>query len=166
MRRVVDNLADILEKQIQNYQTLKVHILDKRKAIESNDLKKLAAAIRQIEDLIASNSRLEIERMELVKTLAENLGLSQAKPTLAQISEHLESPLSERLLELRRRASDAIQDVNRHNRINAEMLKYSSELIDSVLRRLVEDGSCEPTYSSSGKTKGKVASISLLDQQV
>jgi hypothetical protein len=46
------------------------------------------------------------------------------------------------------------------------MLKYSADLIDSVLNRLVETGSCDATYGSTGETNKKTASVSLLDQNI
>lgn len=166
MSRAIDDLTEILEKQNENYETLKGLMLEKRKVIVSNNLRQLADVTLRIEALIASNNLLEIARNDLVKKMAADLGLGESRPTLAQIAECSGSPHSEKLLDLRRRSTDAIREIQRQNRINAEMLKYSAELIDSVLRRMVEVGSCEPTYSSRGKTKSKTASISLLDQQI
>ena len=166
MQRAVDDLASMLEKQIENYRKLKDLILEKRKAIVANDLKKLADATLQIEGLIGSNNQLEIGRMDLVKKLAAELKLSEPRPTLAHIAQCFEGPASEKLLELRRRATEAIRDVQRQNRINSEMLKYCAELLDSVLRRLVEAESCEPIYGSTGKAKKKIASASFLDHQM
>lgn len=166
MQRAIDDLSAILDTQIHNYGTFKDLLLKKRKAIISHDLKRLADVTLEIETLIGSNNQLEMRRIDLAKRIAKELGLRHARPTLAQIAERLEEPTSTRLLELRRCSIEAIQDVQRQNRINAEMLKYSADLIDSVLRRLVDAGSCAPTYGSTGRTKGKTALVSLLDQQV
>jgi hypothetical protein len=166
MQRAIDDLTGILEKQIRNYHKLKDLILKKRKAIIAHDLKQLADITLQIETLIGSNNQLEIGRIDLAKRIAKELGLRQARPTLAQISKCIGEPNSRRLLDLRRRTTAAINEVQRQNRINAEMLKYSAELIDSVLRRLVEVDPCGATYESTGKTKSKAALVSLLDQQI
>ena len=166
MPRAIDDLADVLEKQIKNYADLKGLILEKRKTIIANDLKGLTETTQRIEGLIGSNNRLEIGRMELVKKMAEKLALSGSKPTLLAIAECFEGAEREKLLDLRRRATEAITQVQRQNRINAELLKYSAELLDSVLKSLVEGESLAPTYQSDGKTKNKSASVSLLDQQV
>ena len=166
MQRAIDDLSDILEKQIENYETLKGLMLEKRKAIISNNLRELADVTLRIESRIASNNELEIRRIEFVKKIAEKMGLPEPRPTLAQIADGLDGLHSLRLLDLRRRAADAIRDVQRQNRINAEMLKYSAELIDSVLRSMVEAGSFEPTYGRTGKTTSKTASVSLLDKEI
>ncbi len=166
MHRAVDDLARVLERQIGNYADLKRLILEKRKTITTNDLKGLADVTLRIEALVAANNKIEIGRMQLVKKMAEELGLSGAKPTLARIARCFDGPAREKLFDLRRRATEAINEVQRQNRINAEMLKYNAELLDSVLRSLVEADSCEPTYGSTGRAKGKSVSVSLLDQQV
>ena len=110
------------------YADLKGLILEKRKTIIANDLKGLTETTQRIEGLIGSNNRLEIGRMELVKKMAEKLALSGSKPTLLAIAECFEGAEREKLLDLRRRATEAITQVQRQNRINAELLKYSAEL--------------------------------------
>lgn len=162
----IDDLADILEKQIRNYEDLKDLALEKRKAIITNDLRQLADFTMQIEIMIASNSELEARRISLAKKAAAEMGVREAAPTLARIAECFDGDEREKLLELKQRASSAIQDLQRQNHINAEMLKYSAQLIDSVIRRLVEDGSCEPTYRSDGKAGERISSNSLLDREV
>ncbi len=166
MGRAIDDLTAIMEEQIQNYERLKGLTLEKRKAITSNDLKQLADLTLQIEGLIGSNSGLEEERIELVKKMAKDLGLSPPRPTLERIAMSFEGSDREKLLDLRSRATDIMREVQRQNRINTKMLKYSAQLIDSVLRCLVEDGSCKPTYSSTGEAGKRTASASLLDQQI
>jgi hypothetical protein len=149
---------------MSNYRELKRLILEKRKAIVVNDLKALSGITSQIELLIVSNNQLEANRMTLVSEIAKTLNLSESKPTLAQIADRIKSPLSEKLMELRRDTVEAIKEVQRQNRINSEMLKYSSNLMDSILRRIVDGESFEPTYGSTGKTTRKRASATLLDQ--
>ena len=166
MQRAIDDLANTLERQIENYHELKRLVLEKRKAIMSHDLEELSSITAKIEDLIISNNRVEIGRIALVKKLAEELKISEPKPTLANIARRLESSLAGKLMALRRRAVSAIADVQRQNRINAEMLKYCANLMDSVLRRLVDPESDGSTYGSRGKMKQKLASASLLDQHI
>lgn len=166
MHRAVNDLADVVEKQVNNYTELKRLVLEERKAIMANDLKKLSEVTSQIQAVIASNNRLEMGRMSLVKRLASELKLSMAKPTLAHIARRLENPLSEKLMGLRRRANAAITEVQRQARINAEMLKYCVNLMDSVLRGLVDPKPRKATYGSTGEAKRVTASVSLLDHQV
>lgn len=166
MQKAVDDLAGILERQIKNYGTLKDLVMEERKAIMGGDLGRLSEVTLQIEELIGSNNQLEIARIDIAGKVAKSLGLSKPGPTLALIAEHIDDGNRERLLDLRHRAIDAILEIKRGNRINAEMLNYSAELTDSVLRRLAEAGSCDPTYGSTGEAKKKTASVSLLDHQI
>jgi len=164
MQRAGEDLAAILEKQIRNYENLKDYILEKRKAIIANDLKRLSEITSRIENLIGSNSQLEIGRMSLVKRLAGEMKLSESKPTLREIARRFGGPLSGKLMDLRRRAISAIKDVQRQNRMNAEMLRYSADLMDSVLKHLVEPEPHEMTYGNGGKAKRRTLSASLLDR--
>ncbi len=166
MRREIDELAGILEEQILNYLALKNLVLEKRKAIMAHDIKGLAEITVRIEELVGSNNELELGRIEIAGKMAKTLDLRMVRPTLALIAERIDGPDRDRLLDLRLRATDAISDVQRQNRINSEMLKYSADLIDSVLNRLVETGSCDATYGSTGATNKKAASVSLLDQNI
>jgi hypothetical protein len=163
MHRAIDDLTTVLEKQIGNYDELKALILEKREAILANDVVKLSDVTSRIKRLIASNNQLEIGRMQLVKKLAAELKLTDPKPTLRTIAGRVGSPLSERLMEMRRRAAAGIKEVRRQNRINAELLKYCVDLTDSVLKRLMEPAPYEITYGNEGKTNRKMQTASLLD---
>ena len=165
MHRAANDLASLLEKQVKNYRELKGLILEKRKAIVSNDLKKLSDVTSQIELVIASNNRLEVNHSALVKKLAAGLKISEPKPSLIHIARRLDGPVSDKLMELRRQTASAISDVQRQNRINAEMLRYSANLIDSVLKRLVEPESHEVTYGSTGGMRQGRASASIIDHR-
>lgn len=166
MDRAINDLIDILKKQIANYRDLKDMILEKRKAVMGNNLLDLSNVTSRIEILIASNNELEIGRLSLVKKMIESLPLGGSNPTLANIARCFDGPISERLMSLRRQAREVIGEVQRQNCINAEMLKYSAGLMDSVLRKLVDGESDGLTYTARGKTKSRSASVSLLDQQI
>lgn len=166
MNRAANDLATLLEKQIGNYRNLKELVLEKRKAIVANDLKKLSEITSRIELMIASNNRLGMDQTGLVKKLAAELKISEPTPTLAHIARRLESPLSEKLMELRRQTVTAIGEIKRQNHINAQMLRYSANLIDSVLKRLVEPESYEMTYGSTGGVKQRRTTASLIDHRV
>jgi len=166
MNRAVNDLAGVLEKQIANYREMKTLALEERKAIVTNDLKKLADITAKIQSLVSANNQLEMGRMSLAKRLAEVLKVSDPKPTLAAIAKRLEKPLSDRLLSLRRQALDSISEMQRQNRINSEMLKYCANLMDSVLKKLVEPEPSQAVYGRTGETKRRAASASLLDRHV
>jgi flagellar biosynthesis/type III secretory pathway chaperone len=166
MQSKTNELAGILEKQILNYRALKDIILEKREAIIANDIKGLAEITVRIEELVGSNSELEFERIEIARDMAKALDLRMARPTLALIAERIGGSDCDRLLDLRSRATDAIHEVQRQNRVNSEMLKYSANLIDSVLNSLVEAGSCDATYGVTGEANKKIAAVSLLDQEL
>ncbi len=165
MNRAVNDLAGVLEKQIANYRELKTLVLEERKAIVVNDLKKLAEVTARIQSLVSANNQLEMGRVSLVKRLAEVLKLSAPKPNLAHIANHLEKPLADRLLSLRRQALEAISEMQRQNKINSEMLKYCANLMDSVLKQLVEPEPRQAVYGRTGE-KRKAVSVSLLDRHV
>lgn len=166
MEKTAELLADILEKQIDNYDTLKRLAFEKRKSLSNNDLKLLAKVTADIQTVAASNNRLEEERAALADKLASELSLSEPNPTLAQITEHLSGPLAERLRALRTQAVAAIHEVQRQNRINAEMLKYCSNLMDSVVKSLVEPGPNRTTYGCTGGARWEVAPAALLDHHM
>jgi flagellar biosynthesis/type III secretory pathway chaperone len=166
MQRTVEDLISILEKQIGNYRELKGLVLEERKAIVSNDLKDLSETTSQVGLLVASNNQLEMARVNLVKRLATILNLTESSPTLSHVARRLQGPLSEKLVELRRDMVSAIGEVQRQNRINAEMLKYCAGLIDSVLRNLVDPVSSKAIYGNMGQAKRRATLASLLDHHV
>ncbi|GAB4348982.1 MAG: hypothetical protein Kow0099_31840 [Candidatus Abyssubacteria bacterium] len=166
MQNIAEQISVILEQQIQNYHELKKFVLEERKALIANDLKALAEATARIRSLIASNSELERQRLEVAGCAAKKLGLPSPQPTMLEIANSLGGLRRERLLKLRRTASEAIQDVQRQTRINEEMLKYSANLLDTVLKHLVAPNPREATYSSAGRTDRPGATAALLDQHV
>ncbi|RJP26169.1 MAG: flagellar protein FlgN [Candidatus Abyssobacteria bacterium SURF_5] len=166
MEQIAERLAAILETQIENYHTLKRLALDKRKALSANDLKALPLITVDIQDIAAANYRLEEERKSVAEQLARELGFSKANVTLGQIAERLTGPLSERLHSLRSKAIAAIHDTQRQNRINVELLKYCSNLMDSVLKNLVEPESNRDVYGRTGVKKSAATAAALFDHHI
>ncbi len=165
MNRAVNDLAGVLEKQVANYREMKTLVLEERKAIITNDSKKLAEVTSKIQSLVSANNQLEMGRISLVKRLAAVLKFPDTMPALARIANRLEKPLSDRLLSLHRQALGAISEMKRQNRINSEMLKYCANLMDSVLRQLVEPEPRQSVYSRTGKAR-KASSGSLLNRHI
>lgn len=158
------HLAGVLEKQAENYRNLKELLFEQRKAITENNLQKLSAATSKIQLLITENNRLEMGRIDMVKKMAAELKLTGANPTLRQIASHLGGPDSDRLLELHRQAASTISEVKRENSINEELLRYGTDLMDSVWKAMVDPEPHDGTYGSTGQAN-KAASITLLDRQ-
>jgi len=166
MHTSIQGLAGILDKQIKNYQELSALLAEERKAIIANDLKMLAEATSRIQLLVASNNQLEMTRMNLVQSLASELKLPTPKPTLAQIAHALEEPDSQELMTLRQNARAELENVRRQSHINGELLRYSANLVDTVLKRMVEPEPCEATYGQTGETARARTAASLLDQHM
>jgi hypothetical protein len=166
MESTINLLAGILEKQIANYEALKTLALEKRAALAANDLKLLSKVTADIQSVAASNYRLEEERSLLASSLAAELGLAGQNCTLAEIADHLDGSSGERLRALRKQARAAIHDAQRQNHINAEMLKYCANLMDSVLRSLVEPKPDQQTYGCTGAMRRGTASAVLLDHHI
>lgn len=164
MSTAANDLMMIMATQTGNYHELKQLILKMRKAIFDNNLKELSEVTSQIEALIAGNNQLELKRIAHVEEMAKDMGITDSKPTLAQIANHFENPISEEIMNLRRDTIKAIKDVQRENQINSEMLKYCADLMDSTLRYMMDGDSFESTYGSSGETRKTNSKASLLDQ--
>jgi hypothetical protein len=155
-------LADILKKQIENYDALKRLALEKRKSLSSNDLKALPTITGEIQAVATSNCQLEEERKNLAGRLAAALGLQEENPSLVTLAQCIGGSSGKRLLVLRDRAVAAIDETQRQNRINFEMLKYCADLTDSVLKKLIEPN--PEQYYGTGKPNHKSAPAILLDR--
>lgn len=162
MNEIAQQLADSLKKQIENYDVLKQLALEKRKSLSSNDLKALPVITGEIQAVATANCQLEEERQNLTARLAAAIGLQEENPSLATLAQRLGGSSGSRLLMLRDQAVAAINETQRQNRINVEMLKYCADLTDSVLKKLIEPH--PEQYYGTAKTDSSSTPAILLDR--
>jgi hypothetical protein len=160
MDEITEQLADILKRQIENYDRLKQLALEKRKSLTSNELKALPMITGEIQAVATSNCQLEEERKNLADRLAVVLGIKGENPSLATLAQCVGGSSGNRLLALRDQAVAAINETQ--NRINVEMLKYCADLTDSVLKKLIEPN--PEQYYGTGKSNHNSAPAVLLDR--
>jgi hypothetical protein len=132
----------------------------------ANDFKSLTQHTAEIQAVVADNYRLEEERKRLSDQLAAKMGLTSQNPTLSKLAEGLGEPVASRLRALRAQAIAVISDVQRQNRINSEMLKYCSNLMDSVLKDLFEPKAGPSVYSGAGISSRETSAAVLFDHHI
>ena len=159
------DLASVLEREIECYTDLLEAARSEQKAIIYGKLNELKLAIEAEENLIASTRALDEIRRNTVSLIARSMGRDGTGLTLKEIIESVDPEEKERLGSLRERLRKTTKDLEFVNRANAQLIKSSVDFINETMWILlhVNDGK-ESTYDSSGKGQQQAKRKVLVDK--
>jgi flagellar biosynthesis/type III secretory pathway chaperone len=137
MPGMLDQLADVMKEQTERHNELHGLSLEEKDAIIQNDIDALQNLVNLKNMVISQNSRLEKQRISLVKDIAEVMGHKGSDLSLADVIEILTDDADKE--KLRIAGTDLRESVNRLkeiNDINKQLLESSIEFVEYSLNAL------------------------------
>ncbi|MCL1997980.1 MAG: flagellar protein FlgN [Turicibacter sp.] len=131
MAGMMDQLAEILTEETQNYEDLLGLSLEKRDVIIQNDIDQLQK-INHLENIIISkNLKLEKKRIELVSDMAVVLCHKQTDLTLEDIITLMDGKEEQKLLiDVRDKIKKVVLDLKEINIQNGQLIQNALEYIE------------------------------------
>lgn len=143
-------LVNILRLELQEYGALRNFLDQQKKCIFSREIEELVAVNYAINNQIAANNDLRLEREAIASRLAHSVGLGTQDVTLRQLTEHvplapqqLLSSLVDELLSLTERIEQKVAQ-------NQILLARASEVTEQILRA-IKPTTITKTYDQKGK---------------
>lgn len=145
-------LLRLMREQQDHYDALRDLLVQKRTAIEHNDLRELARVAQDIERVIGRNSQVEGERQAAARQLATELGLPDHRPTIARIVRRLPEPDRAALLERRDRLTATLRALRAESQTVQGVLRLNVQLIDRLIKTMLNVGPVAATYDAEGES--------------
>ena len=91
--------------------------------------------------------------MEVTTKIAERIGIEPDDITISKISEHVENPQKEELVEIAHVLTQIHEDINHKKITNTMLIKQGAMLVENnirfILKALGKENMLEDTYSSN-----------------
>jgi predicted transcriptional regulator len=134
MEELLQELVGILRQKHACFQEFLDLIKKEREVIIRHRTEDLQKMISSQEEILEKTSQLEKERIQLVDRMAARLQVSAQDLTMSKIIEKAPEPMKSTCQQLYRQISLNLEEIERVNKTNAELVKGSLNNIDSSLR--------------------------------
>lgn len=155
MKKLMDELISIFEKQIKLHQSLLAVLMEEKTSIIESNLIELNNANGEKETLILKIKNLEENRLNLVVKIAEALSEDSQNLTLKRLCEITEEPHSTRLDDCRSRLILLTDNVRKSNEENKVLLTQAVELVRGSFMLLDNLMSSNSVYYRTGEIGNK-----------
>jgi len=152
---LINELIDILQDQLQNYDELLVLSTEKRKVIIENDTQMLQKITQAENSIIGRNQRMESKRLEIIKNIANVLNYNADELTLSLLAELIKDQDEySGLIEVRDRLKDTLDALKIENDGNAKLLESSIDFINLTVNLMRSSENNESYHRHRKKTPG------------
>lgn len=165
MAGLIHNLIQTLDEQKECYAGLLTLAQYKTDSIVNREMELLEEVLKREQEFIGRSGRLEKQREEILKDIANVLNINFKELTISKLILKLDKTPEEqeKLKELRRDMLAIIEEIKQHNQTNEGLLNQSLEFIDFTLHAL-QSMNTRPTsgYEDKGQDL-KPANTSFFD---
>lgn len=166
MKKLMDELISIFEKQIKLHQSLLAVLMEEKTSIVESNLIELNNANGEKETLILKIKNLEENRLNLVVKIAEALSEDSQNLTLKRLCEITEEPHSTRLDDCRSRLILLTDNVRKSNEENKVLLTQAVELVRGSFMLLDNLMSSNSVYYRTGEIGNKGQSGRVISGEI
>jgi len=146
MKDLAEKLIMALDKDCEIYEEILRLGEEKKQIIIAGDIEKLEETTKREHALIASLMKLEEIRDKIISEIIKNTSLSTVT-VLDDVLAVLSSENQEKLVAMKRRLGNLMQDVKDVNESNGELIKQSLDLIEFNVNLVSSLGDTETNYS-------------------
>ena len=164
MNGLLEELSSVLEREVGCYEDLIESARSEQQALIRGKLEELKLAIEAQELLIGSTKALEETRRQIGRVVAERLGLSNGDLTLTRLIELGHDDESGRIAALRDKVRHVVQELDRLNAGNAQLINSSIDFVNQTMWVLLQPRAAKPTYSPDGNTDAPAPGKALVDR--
>ncbi len=166
MKKLLDELISIFEKQIERHRLLLSILMDEKTSIIESNLTGLNNVNGEKEILILKIKNLEEKRLSLVVKIAEALGENHQNLNLKRLCEIIEEPHSTRLYNCRSKLISLTNDVRKSNEENKILLTQAVELVKGSFTLLDNLMSSNSVYYRTGEIGNKGQSGRVISGEI
>ena len=164
MNELLGELTSVLEREVNCYQELIASARAEQQALILGKLQELKVTMEAQELLLASTKALEEMRREVRAALAGRLGLPDEELTLTRLVELGHDDEAGRIEALRDSVQQVVQELERLNAGNAQLINSSIEFVNQTMWVLLQPRTRKPTYGPEGAKAPPAPQRALVDR--
>ncbi len=164
METLLRDLRALLTRQVENLKTLETMMRRQQKALVSRDVAAIHESMARQEECLRCVREMEEERTRLLADISDVLGLGSGGITLRRLTENLDPEVGEELRSTGETIRETLDNIGRVNRDNQMLIKHSLEFVHEMLGTLVQNGSEQRVYESSGNLRAGSPARVLIDR--
>lgn len=165
MKELLQKLLAVLVEKNGTYTTLLGLIKQERELIIRNMTSEMETLIEQQEILLRQTTESEKRRVEIIQAMAIELGIPENQLTMSRIIDGCEEPVKNECILIYDKISTTLKEIEKINKINAELVKSSLDYIDFSLKTYTQAVDTNPTYGDKGGINSAHKKPSSLDHE-
>ena len=155
---LIQDLSQIVEKEISAFQILLDALMEQQYSILEGDAMSVSLSSEEVERIVGRTKKLENERRGKSEEISLQLN-SDSGLTLSQIVPLVEDKYASRLQELKETFLALAEKVQNTNKRNRFLLENSLKFVDKSLKILIQSQRREVAYSRNGKMESPASSM-------
>ncbi len=153
LKKYISELIDILRREIRSFNTVVELLILEEKGLIECDNNLLIHVLEREEDVFSSIACLEKSRIDVVKKIAEQIGVDSEILTISELSKIVEDPIKKELVESAHVLLQINEDLKKKKATNNMLIKQGAMIIKGNIRYILKtfgkEGVLEGTYSSN-----------------
>ncbi|MFC1541628.1 flagellar export chaperone FlgN [Candidatus Latescibacterota bacterium] len=153
---LVIELKDILRREILSFNMIVELLILEEKGLVECDNNLLVHVLEREEDVFSSIACLEKSRVEIINKIAQLVDIDSEMLTVSKISEHVDNPLKQELIETAHVLAQINEDLKQKKITNNVLIKQGAMIVESnirfILKTFCKDFSGDKTYTSKAHT--------------
>ncbi|MFQ5649060.1 MAG: flagellar protein FlgN [bacterium] len=166
MEAIVEELIEIIAKEIHAFSSLLEILHEKQRAIVEGEIERLNVSVENETELASETKSLESERIKRSRTLAKQLEMENLNPKLSEIIEKVEKRYAKRLQEQRELLRNLVERIQHMNKNNQFLLNHSLNFIEKSMEVLLTSSDPVKVYRKDGKLRKGLQKMNVLDHVV
>ncbi|MCC5910839.1 MAG: flagellar protein FlgN [Clostridiaceae bacterium] len=166
MNRCIQQLAEVLQKEIEMYRDVLQMANSKTYIIGKKNIKELEQITAKEQHYIRKMGTFEQIRRSIFVNIAEELKIKEPE-SVSELLLHLEEAIAEEIDALRNQLLDIIKDLGEVNKLNEKLLQQNLEFIELSIDLMTASPQSDNNYNHNhGNRRKSTTNKSLLDMKV
>ncbi|WIF96128.1 flagellar protein FlgN [Caminicella sporogenes] len=166
MNKSVEQLILTLNKEYDVYAEVLKLAKNKKKVIIEGKVKELDSITGKEQVMIVTLGKLEKIRESIVNNIIKEMEIKDEIENITELVEYFDDEEREKVLEIRKKLVEILDEVKKENNLNSELIKQSLEYIEFNKNLLMTLNSQGSTYGANADEKDVKVKTNLFDMKV
>ncbi|RKD23540.1 FlgN protein [Caminicella sporogenes DSM 14501] len=166
MNKSVEQLILTLNKEYDVYAEVLKLAKKKKKVIIEGKVKELDSITGKEQVMIVTLGKLEKIRESIVNNIIKEMEIKDEIENITELVEYFDDEEREKVLEIRKKLVEILDEVKKENNLNSELIKQSLEYIEFNKNLLMTLNNQGVTYGANADEKDVKVKTNLFDMKV
>ncbi|HPG31338.1 MAG TPA: flagellar protein FlgN [bacterium] len=152
MQKKLEKLTEYLNNELNYYNSLMNYSKEKNKNLIDKNLDEISIITQKEEKLVSKIKEVEVQRINLLKQIAEENKIDFNELNMSKISElSADKKTKKKIIELKESLSDTLENLRKINDMNTELIKQSLDIINQTIKIMGTTAANPQVYNKNKK---------------